>query len=155
MFVDVVASTERLATMGDRPWLSLLDRLVGGIRQEVERYGGAVVKSTGDGLLATFDGAATAVSSALASVNVADVHGIDVRCGLHTGEVERVAGDIGGLAVHIAQRVCTCAAPGTVLVSRTTADVVAGSGLHLAPGIHVPLRGVPGEWELFAAGTHR
>jgi class 3 adenylate cyclase len=154
MFLDVVASTERLATMGDRPWLSLLNRLLGDIRQEVERYGGTVVKGTGDGLVATFRGAAAAVSSALAALSAADVHGIEVRCGLHTGEIERLPGDIGGLAVHISQRVCAYAPPGTVLMSRTTADVVAGSGLHLTPGIQVPLRGVPGEWELFGARSH-
>jgi class 3 adenylate cyclase len=151
MFVDVAASTELLAAMGDRPYLALLGRLLGGIRGEVERHGGVVVKTTGDGLVATFDGAASAVSSALASVDVADAQGVDVRCGLHTGEIERVAGDIGGLAVHIAERVCSSATPGCVLVSRTTADVASGSGLHLSSRIHGPLRGVPGEWELFAA----
>ena len=151
MFLDVVASTERLASMGDRPWMVLLDRLMSDVRQQVDRFGGVTVKSTGDGLVATFDGATRAVRCALASAEIARVHDLDVRCGLHTGEIEWMPNDIGGLSVHIAQRVSACAAPGSVVVSRTTADVVAGSGIALSRLCSANLRGVPGEWELFGA----
>ena len=112
MFVDIVSSTERVAAMGDRPWLRLLERLLAGVGREVERHGGVVVKHTGDGLAATFDCATHAILAALASTAVAQRYGVEVRCGLHTGEIERTPHDIGGLAVHIAQRISDCAPRG-------------------------------------------
>ena len=153
MFVDIVSSTERVAAMGDQPWLRLLERLLAGLGREVERHGGVVAKHTGDGLAATFDGATHAILAAVASNAVARRYGVEVRCGLHTGEIEGTPHDIGGLAVHIAQRVSDCAPPGAVLMSRTTADVVAGSSLLLSHYGSAHLRGVPGEWELFTPAT--
>ena len=151
LFVDIVSSTERLADMGDRSWLLLLERLIDGLRRQVERFGGAVVKSTGDGLVATFDGPARGVRCSLAALQIARANAVEVRCGLHTGEIERGDSDIGGLAVHVAQRICAVAHPGTVLLSRTTADVVIGSMLNVVHERTTVLRGVPGEWQLFSA----
>ena len=151
VFVDIVGSTERVAAMGDRGWVLLLERFLDGLRRQVDRFGGAVVKSTGDGLVATFDGPARAVRCSLAAIEIARAHGLEVRCGLHTGEIERSQDDIAGLAVHVAQRISALASPATVLVSRTTADVVAGSSLKLEHEQTTRLRGVPGEWQLFSA----
>ena len=150
LFTDIVGSTDRAGELGDRRWRELLaehDRLCA---REVERYGGRLVKSMGDGALATFDGPARGIRAACAireSVRDLDV---DVRAGLHTGECELIGDDIGGMAVHIAARVSAKAGAGEVFVSRTVKDLIAGSGVELADrGVH-SLKGVPDEWALFA-----
>ena len=150
LFTDIVGSTSLVAELGDERWRALLaehDRLV---RRQVERFGGRPVKSTGDGLLATFDGPARAVRCALAIRE--DVHGVGltVRAGLHTGEIELLSDDIAGLAVHIGARIAAIADANEILVSSTVKDLVVGSGLIFEDrGVHV-LKGVPGEWRTFA-----
>jgi class 3 adenylate cyclase len=149
LFSDIVGSTEHAARLGDRRWLELLedhDRLV---RTQLERARGRAIKHTGDGFLATFDGPARAVRCAEAIRDVVRQLGIEVRAGLHTGECEFSGDDIGGLAVHIGQRVSALAAPNEVLVSSTVKDLVVGSGLRFEDrGTHA-LKGVPDAWRLF------
>jgi class 3 adenylate cyclase len=150
MFTDVVRSTETLAEAGDRQWRDLLashDRL---IRAELARFGGREIKATGDGFLATFDGPGRSIRCGTAIRDQVRSLGLEVRVGLHSGEIERHGDDITGIAVHIAQRIQGIAQPGEVLVSRTVVDLVAGSGLEFqARGSH-DLKGVPGEWAVFA-----
>jgi len=150
MFTDVVRSTETLAEAGDRRWRDLLaahDHLV---RGELARFGGHEVKATGDGFLVTFDGPGRSIRCGVAIRNQLRSLGIDVRVGLHTGEIERHGTDITGIAVHIAQRIQAIAQPGEVLVSRTVVDLVAGSGLAFTDrGTH-DLKGVPGSWTVYA-----
>lgn len=151
LFVDIVGSTTRAAAMGDAAWGSLRDGFYALARRELDRLRGREVKTTGDGLLATFDGPARAVRAALAIAAGARDLGLETRAGVHTGECEMRADDVGGLAVHIGARIGDLAAPGEVLVSSTVKDLVAGSGLVFTErGAHA-LRGVPGEWRLFAA----
>jgi len=151
LFTDIVRSTERAAEMGDRAWREVLeghDRLV---VQALARHRGRAVKFTGDGVLATFDGPARAIRAAASIGEGAEGLGIQIRAGLHTGECEVMGDDVGGLAVHIGARVMSTATPGEVLVSSTVKDLVVGSGIDFqARGAH-ELRGVPGEWRLFAA----
>jgi pimeloyl-ACP methyl ester carboxylesterase len=150
LFTDIVGSTERATQMGDRRWRELLaehDRLC---RRELERHGGRLVKTMGDGALATFDGPARGIRSACAIRDAVRELDVEVRAGLHTGECEVLGSDIAGLAVHIAARVSAKAGAGEVLVSRTVKDLIAGSGVVLADrGVHV-LKGVPDEWNLYA-----
>lgn len=153
LFVDIVGSTGRAAALGDARWASVRDAFYALARREVDRLRGREVKTTGDGLLATFDGPARGVRSALAIAAGARAMGLDVRAGVHTGECEVRADDVGGLAVHIGARVADLAAPGEVLVSGTVRDLVAGSGLVFADRGTRTLRGVPGEWRLFAAAA--
>jgi class 3 adenylate cyclase len=153
LFTDIVASTERAAELGDRRWRDLLEEHDEVVRGALDRFGGTEIKTLGDGFLATFDGPARAIRCALAVVEACESIGVEVRAGLHTGECERVAGDVGGIAVHIAARVIAEAGAGEVLVSRTVTDLVAGSGLGFAPrGTH-ELKGVPGAWELYGASA--
>ena len=150
MFTDVVRSTETLAEAGDRRWRDLLathDRLV---RAELARFGGREVKATGDGFLATFDGPGRSIRCGTAIHDQLRSLGLEVRVGLHSGEIERHGDDITGLAVHIAQRIQAIAQPGEVLVSRTVVDLVAGSGLAFKDRGSHDLKGVPGEWAVFA-----
>ena len=150
LFTDIVGSTQRAAELGDRRWRDLLQRHHATIRRELQRHRGEEVDTAGDGFLATFDGPARAVRCAQAIGDAVHSLDLEVRCGLHTGEVERTAGKVGGLAVHIAARVMAGARPGEVLVSSTVKDLVGGSGLSFEDrGIHV-LKGLPGEWRLFA-----
>jgi class 3 adenylate cyclase len=150
MFTDVVGSTDQVAGMGDRRWSELLATHDGLIRGELERFRGREIQTTGDGFLATFDGPGRAVRCASAIGDAVHAIGIRVRSGLHTGEIELRGDDIRGIAVHIAQRVEAHAQPDEVLVSRTVADLVAGSGIAFADrGTHA-LKGVPGQWPLFA-----
>ena len=150
LFTDIVTSTERSAQLGDRRWKDLLDQHDTLIRPELERHRGRLVKNTGDGILATFDGPARAIRCAQAIATSVKSLGIEVRAGLHTGEVELRGEDVTGMGVNIAARVMDAAGPGEVVVSSTVKDLVAGSGLRFADrGIH-DLRGVPGEWRLFA-----
>ncbi|MDP1818873.1 MAG: adenylate/guanylate cyclase domain-containing protein [Acidimicrobiales bacterium] len=152
LFSDIVGSTERAADLGDAAWTSLLRRHDDVLHREIPRFGGRLVKSTGDGVLATFGGPARAVAAAEAlRAGIVEL-GLGVRIGIHTGECEIGADDIGGIAVHIAARVMAQAKPGEVLVSGTVHDLVVGSQMQFTDrGVH-ELRGVPGEWRLFAVG---
>jgi len=150
LFTDIVTSTERSAEVGDRRWKELLDQHDALIRRELERHRGRLVKNTGDGILATFDGPARAIRCAQAIAISVKALGIEVRSGLHTGEVELRGEDVTGMGVNITARVMDAASPGEVVVSSTVKDLVAGSGLRFSDrGTH-DLRGVPGEWRLFA-----
>jgi class 3 adenylate cyclase len=151
LFTDLVGSTERAASVGDRQWTELLDGYLTAVRRELLHHRGREVDTAGDGFLATFDGPARAVRCALAVREAARELGLEVRAGLHTGEVELVGTAVRGIGVHIGARVAALAEPGEVLVSSTVKDLVAGSGLSFDHrGLH-PLKGVPGEWRLFAA----
>ena len=152
LFTDIVESTERAAALGDTRWRDLLqqhDRLV---RRELDRHRGREVKTLGDGVLATFDGPARGIGCARAICDQAQTVGVEVRAGLHSGEVDLVNGDVGGIAVHIGARVAGQAESGEVLVSSTVKDLVVGSGLTFTDrGAH-SLKGAPGEWHLYAVG---
>ena len=151
LFIDIVASTERAAALGDRRWRELLERYYAVVRGELSRHRGREVKTVGDGVLATFDGPARGIRAARAMVAGAARIGLETRAGLHAGECEVMGDDIGGIAVHIGSRVAALAEPGEVLVSSTVKDLVAGSGIGFTDrGVH-ELRGVPGEWSLFSA----
>ena len=150
MFTDICDSTQRAAQMGDRGWRFLLERHDALFRQALDRHRGREVKRTGDGFLATFDGPARAIRCAASVAEAMGSLGIEVRAGLHTGELEVMDGDLGGLAVHIAARVMDQASPSEVLVSGTVKDLVVGSGIDFEERGEHELRGVPGEWRLFA-----
>jgi class 3 adenylate cyclase len=150
MFTDVVSSTDQLAGMGDRRWSEVLATHADLTRTELERFRGHEIKTTGDGFLATFDGPGRAIRCACAIRDAVRAIGVQVRVGLHTSEIELHGDDIGGIAVHIAQRVQALAQPDEVLVSRTVADLVGGSGMRFADhGTHA-LNGIPDPWQLFA-----
>ncbi len=150
LFTDIVESTKKAAEVSDRRWRDLLDRHDEVVRRELKRHRGNEVKATGDGLLATFDGPARAVRCACAIRDAVRDLGIEVRAGLHTGEIELRGKDVAGLAVVIARRVCDLAYRGQVLVSRTITDLVAGSGLEFQDRGEHELKGVPGRWQLYA-----
>jgi pimeloyl-ACP methyl ester carboxylesterase len=151
LFTDIVDSTRSAAEMGDKTWRRLLDDHDQLARQAVEKHRGNLIKTTGDGILATFDGPGRAVRCALAFGAAAKQIGLPLRAGLHTGEVEVRGNDIGGIAVHAAARVMSQSGANEVLVSRVVTDLVAGAGLKFSErGAH-ELRGLPGSWELFAA----
>jgi class 3 adenylate cyclase len=151
VFTDIVSSTERAASLGDRRWRELLDQLDHDTGRAVAWGRGRLVKSTGDGHLAIFDGPARAIRSGCALRAALRDRGIDLRVGVHTGEVELRGDDVAGVGVHLAQRVCALARPGEVLVSRTVVDLVAGSDIDFEDrGVH-KLKGLPGAWHLFAA----
>ena len=150
LFTDICDSTKRAADLGDSAWRRLLERHDDLVRRALKRHRGREVKRTGDGFLATFDGPARALRCAAAIAEGVRTLGIEVRTGLHTGEVEVMNGDIGGLAVHIGARVMGAAAPGEVIVSSTVKDLVVGSGIEFAERGRHELKGVPGEWRLFA-----
>jgi class 3 adenylate cyclase len=153
LFTDIVGSTERAGALGDDRWRRLLDAHDELAAREVARHRGRLVKTTGDGMLATFDGPARAIRCALSLARRVPAElNVDIRAGLHTGEIEVRGEDIGGIAVHLASRVQGEAAPGEVLVSRTVTDLVAGSGNTFAPRGEHALKGVPGTWALFAVG---
>ena len=150
MFTDIVDSTRRAAEMGDSRWRRLIERHDQLMHRELERHRGRAVKTMGDGFLATFDGPARGIRCAMSAREAVRELGVDIRAGLHTGEVEVMGDDIGGIAVNIGARVGAAAGPGEVLVSRTVTDLVAGSGIEFADrGAHA-LKGVPGEWQLYA-----
>jgi class 3 adenylate cyclase len=150
MFTDIVASTEQAAALGDRRWRGLLDAHDRVVRDQLRRYRGREINTTGDGFVASFDGPARGIRCAQAIVEAARVVGLEVRVGLHTGECEVRGGDLGGLAVHIAARVGATARSGEVLVSSTVKDLVAGSGIEFEDRGEHELKGVPGSWRLFA-----
>jgi class 3 adenylate cyclase len=149
LFTDIVDSTGQAARMGDRRWGELLATHDNLIRAEVDRFRGRVVKFTGDGVLATFDGPARAIHCACAIRDAVHALGLEVRAGLHTGEIELQEHDVSGIAVHIGQRVASLAAPQQVLVSRTVADLLAGSDITFQDHGEYELKGVPGTWRLF------
>jgi pimeloyl-ACP methyl ester carboxylesterase len=150
LFTDIVGSTERATALGDRRWRDLLEQHDRLVRRELGRHRGLEVKTTGDGVLATFDGPARGINCARAICAQVRPLGIEVRAGLHTGECELRNGDVGGIAVHIGARVAGMAGPGEVLVSGTVKDLVVGSSFAFTDrGTH-SLKGAPGEWHLYA-----
>jgi class 3 adenylate cyclase len=150
MFTDIVGSTERAAALGDRRWRELLESYLGAVRGQLERFRGHEVDVAGDGLFATFDGPARAIRCACAIRDAVSPLGLEVRTGLHTGECELVASKVSGIAVHTGAHIASAAAPQEVLASGTVRDLVAGSGIRFADrGSHV-LKGVPGDWRLYA-----
>lgn len=151
LFTDIVDSTRSAAEMGDKTWRRLLDSHDQLAKQTVEKHRGNLIKSTGDGILATFDGPGRAVRCALAFGSAAKQIGLPLRAGLHTGEVEVRGNDIGGIAVHAAARVMSQSGANEVLVSRVVTDLVAGAGLKFSERGSHELKGLPGSWELFAA----
>jgi pimeloyl-ACP methyl ester carboxylesterase len=150
LFTDLVGSTAQAAALGDRRWRDLIEQHHAAVRRELGRFDGHEVDTAGDGFFATFDGPARAIRCAQAIVESVRPLGLDVRAGLHTGEVELADGKVAGIAVNIGARVSSQAAAGEVLVSGTVKDLVAGSGLEFDDRGHVTLKGVPGEWRLFA-----
>jgi class 3 adenylate cyclase len=151
LFTDIVDSTRSAAAKGDQAWRRLLDSHDQLALQLLERHRGTLIKSTGDGILATFDGPGRAVRCALALEAASKQIGLPLRAGLHTGEIEIRGRDIGGIAVHAASRVMTQSRPDEVLVSRVVTDLVAGAGLSFAERGSYELKGLPGRWDLFAA----
>lgn len=150
LFIDMVGSTARAAELGDEAWSDLVGAYYARVRRELERFRGGEVDTAGDGLFASFDGPARAVRCAAAIRDAVIELGIEVRAGLHTGECQLANGKVSGIAVATGARVGAKAEPGEILVSRTVTDLVAGSGLEFETrGAHA-LKGVPGEWELFA-----
>ena len=153
LFTDIVDSTRRAAEMGDRDWHALLDAHDAVVRSQLARFRGREVNTSGDGFLAMFDGPQRAIRCAMAIRDAVQALGIEVRAGLHTGECEVRGDDIGGIGVHIGARVSALAGPNDVLVSSTLRDLVIGSGLEFEDrGAHT-LKGVPGEWQLFAVAS--
>jgi DNA-binding NarL/FixJ family response regulator len=150
MFSDMVASTERAAEIGDRRWREVLDRHDELVRAQLTAHGGREIKATGDGFLALFDAPLRAIRCALAIREDLEVAGIAVRFGIHTGEVELRAEDVGGIAVNIGARVAATGSAGDVVVSSTVRDLVTGSGIPFADRGDHELKGVPDRWRLFA-----
>jgi class 3 adenylate cyclase len=150
LFTDIVGSTATAAEVGDRRWKELIREHEAIIDRELARHRGRHIHTTGDGVLATFDGPARAIRCAVAIRDAVRGTSLEIRAGLHTGEIELQGSDIAGIAVHIGARVSALARPGEILVSRTVVDLVTGSGLEFEDrGSHV-LKGVPGEWQLFS-----
>ena len=150
LFTDIVGSTERAASLGDRRWRTLLDSHDRVVRDELRHFRGTEVNTTGDGFIASFDGPARAIRCARAISDAANAIGVELHVGLHSGECEVRGEDLGGLAVHIAARVAAMASPGDVLVSSTVKDLVVGSDLEFTDRGEHTLKGVPGSWRLFA-----
>ena len=151
LFLDIASSTERAAELGDTAWRNVLNSYYAIVRKELARFRGKETNTTGDGFLATFDGPARAVRCALAIAVAVRQLGIEIRAGVHTGECELMGDNVGGIAVHTGARIMAKAEPGGVLVSGTVKDLVSGSGIDFQGcGVH-QLRGIPGEWKLFAA----
>jgi class 3 adenylate cyclase len=150
LFTDIVASTSLAAQMGDERWRELLAEHFRVARRQLERFGGREIKTVGDGILATFDGPARAVRSAASIREGVRELGLGLRAGLHTGEIELQGDDIAGLAVHIGARICAMASEGEILVSSTVRDLVVGSNLTFEDRGSHELKGVPGEWRIFA-----
>jgi len=153
LFTDIVDSTTRASDMGDRRWRDLLDHHNALVRAELDRFGGREIATTGDGFFATFESPARAVRCARAICQAIPSLGIQIRAGVHTGEVEVRGADLGGLAVHIGARVAGRAEPGEVLVSSTVKDLLAGSGIEFEDRGEHELKGVPGSWRLFAEAS--
>jgi class 3 adenylate cyclase len=150
LFTDIVASTEQASRLGDRRWRELLEVHDELARRLVEEFAGQLVKTTGDGILATFDGPGRGIRCAAALRDELGGIGLQIRAGLHTGEVELRDGDVGGIAVHLAARVMAAAGSGEILVSRTVRDLVVGSDIAVEDHGPHALRGIEGSWQLFA-----
>jgi class 3 adenylate cyclase len=151
LFTDIVGSTRRAVELGDRRWRDLLSRHDEAVRRELDRFRGREIDTAGDGFLATFDGPARAIRCAVSIGEAVRELGVEVRAGIHTGECELDGPKVRGIAVHTGARVASLAGPGEVLVSQTVKDLIAGSGLELEDrGLH-ELKGVPGEWRVYAA----
>jgi pimeloyl-ACP methyl ester carboxylesterase len=153
LFTDIVGSTAKLAELGDRRWRELLVEHDARVRRQLVRFRGRELDTAGDGFFAAFDGPARAIRCACAIVAAVRDLGLEVRAGLHTGECEQLDGKVGGIAVHIGARVAAQARPGEVIVSRTVKDLVAGSGIDFHERGSAQLKGVPGEWQLFAVSA--
>ena len=149
LFTDIVDSTRVATELGDRRWRDLLERHQSLTREQLRRFEGREVKTTGDGFLATFDGPTRAAECARAVAEEMPGLGIEVRAGLHTGEVELIGDDIGGIAVHVAARIAALAGPHEVLASRTVRDLAVGSGIAFDPAGRHKLKGVPDEWDVY------
>jgi len=149
LVTDIVGSTERATQLGDRAWSALVDEHHALVRGELTKFRGREIDTAGDGFLATFDGPARAVRCACAVVDSVRGLGLEVRAGVHTGEVELIGDRVRGIAVHTAARVAALAGPGEVLVSSTVTGLVAGSGLQFKDRGEHPLKGVPGVWRIY------
>lgn len=150
LFTDIVSSTQRAAEIGDEKWCSLLDAHDRAVREQLRRFRGREINTTGDGFHASFDGPGRAIRCAAAIADAVRAIGLEVRAGLHTGECEIRGDDLAGLAVNIAARVGSLAASGEILVSSTVADLVIGAGISFIDRGEHTLKGVPGTWRLFA-----
>jgi pimeloyl-ACP methyl ester carboxylesterase len=150
LFTDIVGSTERAVEVGDRHWRNVLEDHHAAVRSELSRFRGREIDTSGDGFFAVFDGPARAIRCACAITKAVKPLGLEVRAGLHTGECELIGEKVGGIAVHTCARVAAKAQPGEVLVSRTVKDLVAGSGIEFLERGTAELKGIPGEWQLFA-----
>jgi class 3 adenylate cyclase len=153
LFTDIARSTETLAEVGDRRWREFLEQHHATVRRQLVRYSGKEIDTAGDGFFASFDGPARAIRCACAIRDGVRELGLEVRAGLHTGECEVVDRKVGGIAVHIGARVAGHASPGEVLVSSTVRDLVAGSGIQFEERGMAELKGIPGEWGLFAVAA--
>ena len=150
LFTDIVGATEKAAVLGDRRWRELLNNHDAAVRRSLVRFRGREINTTGDGFFAAFDGPARAVQCACAVAETLQPLGLEIRAGLHTGECEVMGNNMGGIAVHIGARVAALAGAGEVLVSSTVKDLVAGSGLRFVDRGITALKGVPGDWHIFA-----
>jgi class 3 adenylate cyclase len=153
LFTDLVGSTARAIELGDRRWRDLLEQHNAAIRRELTRFRGHEVDTAGDGFFATFDGPARAIRCAQAIIEAMPQLDLEARAGVHTGEVEVLDGKAAGIAVHIGARVAAHAAAGEILVSRTVKDLVAGSGLNFNDRGDTELKGIPGQWQLYAVAA--
>jgi class 3 adenylate cyclase len=154
MFADIADSTRLASELGDRRWRETLESLTSAVAGELHRHRGHTIKTMGDGFLATFDGPARAIRCATSIREVARAqHGVEVRTGLHTGEIELMGSDVGGIAVHIGARVAARALAGEVLVSSTVKDLVAGSGIAFEDRGEHELKGVPDRWRIWAVAA--
>jgi class 3 adenylate cyclase len=153
LFTDIVNSSAVAAEMGDRRWRQVLDQHDQLARAEVDRWHGEFVKSTGDGILATFETPTRALRCAFGLADAVARLNIRIRSGIHTGEIELRDGDVGGIAVHIAARALAESSDPRVIVTRTVRDLASGADLAFSPMGEVSLRGIPGQWELFEAST--
>jgi len=153
MFVDIANSTEHATRLGDREWRDLLERYYAMVRRQLTRFRGREIDTAGDGLFATFDGPARAIRCGRAIADAVRVLGIAVRVGIHSGECEVIGAKVGGIAVHAGARIAGQAGPGEVLVSSTVRDLVAGSGIRFEDRGRHSLKGVPGDWSLFAVAA--
>jgi class 3 adenylate cyclase len=155
LFTDIVGSTERAVALGDRAWRELLDRHHAAVRAAIARFGGREVDTTGDGFFVLFDGPGPAIRAAEAAAGAVRELGLEVRAGIHSGEVEVAGSDARGIAVHVGARVMALAGGGEIFVSSTVRDLVAGSGIAFDDrGTH-SLKGVPGEWQIFSVHSTR
>lgn len=154
VFIDIVESTKRAAALGDRKWRELLESFQATVREQLRRFRGREIDTAGDGFLMAFDGPARAIQCARSIRDAVRMNGTELRAGVHTGECEVMDAKLGGIAVHIGARVASHAAPGEILVSQTVKDLVAGSGLRFDDRGAQTLKGIQGEWRLYAVSAN-